>query len=162
MSRRLTEIEWEAMFWGRVKKTETCWLWQGPLHNGYGSVRFRGRSMGIHRAAYEFLVGPVPPPMQIDHICRVRNCVNPAHMEMVTGKVNTLRGTAFSAINAVKTHCPRGHAYDRRNTYLDAVGQRHCRACGQAAARRYRAERRGAYGRLHRPMSERKRTSLAK
>lgn len=155
--RRLTYKEFTQRFWGRVKKTDSCWLWMGPLSNhGYGSVQschFRGHN-SPHRIAYVMLRGNIPPRLQIDHLCKIRNCVNPAHMELVTGKVNTLRGGSASARNAIKTHCPRGHVYDRRNTHLDRQNQRHCRECDKLNQRDRRKRRLGAYGERHRPLSE--------
>lgn len=72
-----------------------CWRWTGRLNrNGYGRVCIRGREPVAHRAAYESLIGPIPPKRILDHQCRFRACVNPWHMEPVTHKVNTLRGTA--------------------------------------------------------------------
>lgn len=157
VSRKFSHDEFVERFWSRVEKTETCWLWKGPLNNGYGAVRAFNQATNPHRAAWRLLVGPIPPTMQIDHLCRVRNCVNPAHMEIVTGKVNTLRGNSTSARNAVKTHCPQGHIYNRKNTFVCKGGMRHCRVCGRLKAREFRRERRGAYGKRHRPMAERRR-----
>lgn len=154
--------KFERCFWGRVEKTDSCWLWKGPVTNGYGALRAFGRSTYAHRVAWILLVGPIPPLLQIDHLCRVRNCVNPAHMEVVTGKVNTLRGNSASARNAVKTHCPQGHTYNRKNTFVCKGGMRHCRVCGRLRAREFRRERRGAYGKNHRPMSERSRENYPK
>jgi len=83
-----------------------CWLWQGPLSpNGYG----RTSKWYAHRAMYEILMGPIPPRLVIDHLCRVRRCVNPDHMEVVTRGENVLRGETVSARAARQTHCKRGH-----------------------------------------------------
>lgn len=79
-----------------IDRTETCWLWTGSLtYDGYGIFREDNRRTGAHRFAYEYLIGPVPDGMQLDHLCRVRNCVNPEHLEPVTGAENTRR--AFEA-----------------------------------------------------------------
>ncbi|SRR6266576_146239 len=84
-----------------------CWLWQGPLSpNGYGRI---GKEYA-HRAMYEILIGPIPHRMTIDHLCRVRPCVNPDHMEIVTRGANVLRGVGLSAMEARQTHCIRGHS----------------------------------------------------
>lgn len=128
-------------FWKRVDKSGDCWLWMGSHYpSGYGVARdiLTGKQGYAHRVAFKLLVGDIPKELQIDHLCRVRNCVNPTHMELVTPKVNTLRGNSMSAIHAVKTHCPAGHLYDEINTYLDSDGSRHCRMCGMLNARRYR------------------------
>ena len=101
-------------FWEKVDKTgpNGCWLWTGACsRRGYGAILadFPDRRMlCAHRAAYEMLVGPIPDGLQLDHLCRNRPCVNPAHLEPVTGRENVLRGTGFAAENAAKTHCVRG------------------------------------------------------
>jgi len=129
-------------FWSKVNKTETCWLWTGSTSRGYGSIRLGGADQPrpqVHRVAYELLVGPIPDGMEIDHLCRVRNCVNPDHLEPVTTSEN-LRRRIFVHGNSKKTHCPSGHPYDSENTYVVSNGHRVCRAC----RRRYRAARRAA------------------
>lgn len=135
----------EARFWSKVNKNGPvpdyrpdlgpCWLWSGAMmENGYGTIRYNGRNMLTHRVAYELLVAPIPPGLTVDHLCRVRHCVNHAHLEPVTQQVNILRGTGFSARNAPKTHCPKGHPYDTENTYWWRDG-RQCRTCRQARDR---------------------------
>lgn len=123
--------EVEERFWAKVvRDPETdCWLWTASTDNGYGRFWVAGRLVLAHRFAYELLVGPIPEGLELDHLCRVRHCVNPAHMEPVTQRVNILRGVGFSAKNAAKTHCKRGHALDEANTYRRGDGKRHCRAC---------------------------------
>jgi hypothetical protein len=75
--------------------------------------------------------------LQIDHLCRVRHCVNPAHLEPVTPRVNARRGFGASGRNARKTHCPAGHPYAGDNLYRYPItGDRHCRACGREQKRR--------------------------
>lgn len=101
-----------------------CWLWNGAVQSrGYGSVGDGGRTHLAHRWVYERLVGPIPDGLTIDHLCRVKRCVNPDHLEPVTAAVN-LRRWADGI-----THCPRGHAYDDVNTYVNPRGERQCRAC---------------------------------
>lgn len=76
----------------RTDKTESCWLWVGHLNNmGYGSLRITRRSDLAHRLMHEELVGPIPDGLEVDHICRVRRCVNPAHLELVTHGENIRR-----------------------------------------------------------------------
>lgn len=78
-----------------VDKTPTCWLWTGSLTwDGYGLFRENNRRTGAHRFAYEYHVGPIPAGLQLDHLCRVRNCVNPDHLEPVTASENTRRAYA--------------------------------------------------------------------
>lgn len=107
-----------AKFWTKVEKSDGCWLWQGArIPEGYGQAVFDGRVQGAHRIAYQLLVGPIPAGLQLDHLCRTPQCVNPAHLEPVTGRENVLRTpNAPTAINARKTHCDRGHELVRRNS----------------------------------------------
>ena len=118
-------------FWAKVDQTETCWLWQGAVSSsGYGNVSgVDRRTRRAHRVAYELLVGPIPPGLQLDHLCRVRRCVNPSHLEVVTQTVNVLRGEGPTAKNATKTHCHRGHPLDKSNTRHRPSGGRTCRTC---------------------------------
>lgn len=122
-------------FWAKVRKTDTCWLWiGGKNHYGYGSFQTR-RGDGwfaaqAHRVAYEALVGPIPDGLTIDHLCRNRACVNPAHMEPVTRGENVLRGESAAATHARKTHCKYGHEFTPENTYTPPGRDvRMCRAC---------------------------------
>lgn len=133
-------------FWDKADRSagpDGCWLWTAALsHNGYG--RFgNGDMIGTrqaHRIAYELVIGPIPAGLVIDHLCRNRRCVNPAHMEPVTTAENLRRGVGLAVENARKTHCPRGHAYDEANTYVND-NKRYCRACVRAASRRWKAQR---------------------
>lgn len=129
----------EERFWRQVNPSGVCWEWTGYLTEGYGRFRVSADQMvGAHLWAYQWLIGPVPDGLELDHRCRNRCCVNPDHLEPVTKRVNILRGDAASARNARKTTCPQGHPYDDTNTAV-----RRCRACRRAnnreAARRYRA-----------------------
>lgn len=73
-----------------------CWVWCARLNrNGYGRLSVGGRELMAHRLSYEAHVGPIPDGLLLDHLCRVRQCVNPAHLEPVTHQVNTLRGEAL-------------------------------------------------------------------
>ncbi len=112
------------------------WVWQKSLNpKGYGRIRIGGRGgrdHQVHRVAYEQFVGPIPHGLQIDHLCRVRSCCNPTHLEPVTVRENGRRGTAGTNLalwQAAKTHCPRDHPYSGQNLYVDRTGRRHCRTC---------------------------------
>lgn len=122
-----------------------CWIWQrSTLKAGYGCIRVEGKTRTVHSVAFELFEGEVPEGLELDHLCRVRACCNPMHLEPVTHRENILRGASRAAKAAV-THCPRGHAYDASNTYR-YQGRRFCRACQRAAGRAYkqRMRERGA------------------
>lgn len=129
----------DRRFSGKVRVTPGCWWWTaGIAPNGYGVFWAHGRNISAHRYSYERLVGPIPPKFHIDHLCRNKVCVNPAHLEAVTPRTNTLRGISGVAENAVKTACPVGHLYDEENTYVHR-GKRNCRECGRQRVRKWRA-----------------------
>jgi len=128
-------------FLARVEITEGCWLWRGALSAGYGGIGVGGKTVRAHRFAYAVLVGPVPEGRHLDLLGRVRNCVNPDHLEPVTPAENIRRGLTGEN-NAVKTHCPKGHSYDEANTYLTPRGWRRCLPCAREADARYRENRR--------------------
>lgn len=127
----------EDRFWRKVEKTDSCWLWRGALVGGYGQFRVGAKAIPSHRWSFEQECGPVPDGLELDHLCRVRACVRPSHLEPVTHKENTLRGTSFSAIEARQTHCKNGHAFDASNTLPRSGGGRRCLACKRDAGRRY-------------------------
>lgn len=120
-------------FWGKVLKTESCWLWTGCKNkDGYGKIRFNGKTELAHRVAWELANGPLAEGLTIDHVwpkCQNRSCVNLAHLEPVTNKENILRGFGVSATNARKSHCKHGHPLSGGNLYLASNGDRHCRTC---------------------------------
>jgi HNH endonuclease len=126
--------------------TDGCWPWLGYINgDGYGRVAWHRRSTQAHRVVYELLVGPIPEGLQIDHLCRVRHCVNPGHMEPVSQAENLRRGAGpwpAAAINRDKTHCPHGHAYDEVNTIRRSDGSRRCRICNRNQCAAYAAKRR--------------------
>ena len=92
--------------------------------------------------AYELLVGPIPEYLTLDHLCRVRNCVNPAHLEPVTSAENILRGMSSPAQNARKTECLNGHAFTVENTLINVIGARVCRTCTRLNMRETRRAKR--------------------
>ena len=142
--------------WCRVDKEGAragCWLWRGGLSNGYGSLSYEGRHELVHRIAYKLLVGPIPSGLTLDHLCRVRHCVNPAHLEPVPQRTNVLRGIGLPAQRARQTHCKRGHPFDLANTCLSSDmawgNHRRCKTCRRQRDRaRYAAwvAHRGAAG----------------
>jgi len=114
-----------------------CWLWMRQINRyGYATYRKSKKTLFVHRLTYTLVKGPIPSGLQIDHLCRVRHCVNPAHLEAVTKAENILRSPiSFVAINARRTHCQRGHLFDEANTLTgkrsDGRTQRICRKCSQ-------------------------------
>jgi hypothetical protein len=119
----------------RIDKTDTCWLWTGSKHRlGYGRINVgKGKIRSAHVVVYEIHIGLVPEGLELDHLCRVRNCVNPDHLEPVTHEENIARATPFW----YKTHCPRGHEHNEKNTYINPKGRRICRTCTNRQGREY-------------------------
>lgn len=134
-------------FWSKVEIAPTgCWLWLARRSpDGYGRMSTGGHEVNAHRLSYELFRGPIPDDLVIDHLCRVRHCVNPDHLEPVTNLENALR----SPLVAGKTHCKWGHEFTPENTLWVTgparVGrrkQRRCKACARRRQNEYRRARR--------------------
>jgi hypothetical protein len=130
-----------------------CWLWLLALDKyGYGRITISQptkKNREAHRVSYETFVGAIPSGLVIDHLCRNRLCVNPAHLEAVSRRENTLRSPiAIAALNIRKTHCKNGHLLSDENLYTapwhvdERVSCRGCRECIRQNSRRYKARRR--------------------
>lgn len=122
-----------------------CWIWKFYTYDGYGfiSTGGSGQMARAHIYYYEALVGPIPDGKILDHLCRVRACVNPEHLEPVTFKENVLRGIGPTAVNARKTHCIHGHELTEDNIYRHGPNKnRHCRECALRQAREQKARAR--------------------
>ena len=137
-TREMNQIKLEDWFNQRCmpEPNSGCWIWllssrlSGRTRKiEYGSVSFLGKARAAHIVAWLIFKGEMPHGLLLDHLCRNTLCVNPAHLEPVTNRVNCLRGVSPFAENARKTHCPMGHAYDEKNTYWHN-NKRHCRECG--------------------------------
>ncbi len=134
LSRLMAQINYTA--WG-------CWEWSGQRYpTGYGKFRV-GRppvETYAHRWSYLLFCGPIPADQQIDHLCKNASCINPDHLQAVTGKVNTARGNAGRAASdrqRSKTHCRNGHDYAGGNLYVYPNGWRGCRECNRQAQKTY-------------------------
>jgi hypothetical protein len=142
-----------------VDPDTACWLWaRGLTYDGYGQLRQGKRQRKAHQIFYERYRGPIPAGMTIDHLCHNadvacvggktclhRHCVNPAHLEAVTIRVNTARGRTITALNAGKTHCKHGHPFDASNTLIERQTgggyRRACHACQLVRKARWRLKK---------------------
>ena len=120
-------------FWDKVDKTDGCWLWQSTTTTaGYPVLKIGRKQFYAHRLSYEWAVGPIPEGLEMDHLCRVRECVNPEHLEAVTHQVNMSR-RVHSPL------CPQGHNDWHPEPWH---GVRVCRTCKREQARvRYNRQR---------------------
>jgi hypothetical protein len=113
---------------------DECWPWRASHRNGYGQIREGGAGSPVlyaHRVSYEFYNGSIPVGLQLDHLCRNRACVNPAHLEPVSVRENSRRGRW----GVLMTECPQHHPYDAANTRVVKGGHRQCRACDRERKR---------------------------
>lgn len=126
------------LFWSKVNKTNTCWLWTGATQQGYGVLTADNQRWRAHRFLYELVNGPIPPGLHLDHLCRTRNCVRPEHLEPVTASENNKR--MLIALGYPHSVCKNGHPWDDSNTYQHRRGYRVCRRCNaDRMARKKRA-----------------------
>lgn len=116
----------EDRFFAKVNKTNTCWLWVGSkCSSGYGNFFYNGKLHVASRWSYVHHKGPIPPDHEVDHLCRVRNCVKPEHLQTLTHKDNVRRTGRNN-----DAHCKRGHLFSEENTYnLNNNRGRSCRQC---------------------------------
>ncbi len=132
--------------WPKVDPSGGCWLWTASKSaGGYGKLGVGGRTVDAHRVVYELLVGPIPADRELDHLCRVRNCVNPMHLEAVTRRENVRRSWTPELLQqrrAAQTHCKHGHEWTPENTCNSGRG-RFCLACARANNARQAARKRG-------------------
>jgi len=143
-------------FFAKVEVSKTsfyngspCWEWAACLNRGgYGQFKYkRETSLAAHRRIYQWFVGTIPDGLELDHLCRVRHCVNPAHLEAVTHRENGLRGQSPVALAAQQTHCANGHPFTPENTYIfrkasGEIRQRACKICTRAYRAKSAARRR--------------------
>lgn len=143
IAEHFTQIARNKLLSSSIPITESgCVIWLGGTVKSakleYGRLRLGRQLVMTHRVAYELECGPISDGLEIDHLCRVPLCINPYHLETVTHRENILRGISQSSINAVKTHCIRGHEFISTNTYVSPDGRRMCRTCNTRSARKQR------------------------
>lgn len=116
--------------------------------NGYGRIYNPLGSNLAHVALYEYMRGPVPEGLELDHLCRNPPCCNMGHLEPVTHHENVLRGCGPLAAKAAQTHCKWGHEFTPENTYMrkDGRGKRNCRECSRLRKRQGYDPARGVGG----------------
>lgn len=128
----ITEIV-KARFWSKVKvlKTRQCWLWQSSISpNGYGKISINNYPYSAHTISYEIFNGKPEKGLWIDHKCRNRSCVNPAHLRAVTPYINAIENSeSTSAKNFLKTHCKNGHPFSGKNLRMRKSNGRTIRLC---------------------------------
>ena len=120
-----------------------CWLWIGSIDarvsSGYGLF---GKNRRAHRVSWELHSGAIPDGLVVDHICRVRSCVNPDHLRIVTRAVNNVENSHGPSAKAKQvTHCPKGHPYAGENLHRQRAGRK-CRTCHRLICNAYRLRRR--------------------
>jgi hypothetical protein len=120
----------------RAAKENDHWLWSQVNTQGYAKADMGGKTVALHRWVYEQACGPIPDGLEIDHLCRVRNCVNPAHLEPVTGAENKRRSREARGIY---DQCPKGHARDVSTIGRTGLVPR-CAECQRQSRRKVVAE----------------------
>jgi len=115
-----------------------CWIWQRHINDqGYGVIRGADRQSRAHRVVYEEMIGPIPEGLELDHLCRVRSCVNPAHLEPVTHAENMRRGNSPASVTRREQRCRRGHDLTLAESVyvVPKTGKRLCRVCQRLRSR---------------------------
>lgn len=124
----------ERILAGSVAGRNGCVLWTGHVnHAGYGYISVKHRKKSVHRLAFSGFKGAIPEGLEIDHLCRVRNCVNPVHLEAVTHSENLLRSERRRI--AIGDKCANGHTYSEETLYLRPDGRQVCKPCKQTVSR---------------------------
>lgn len=141
MTANFEDVRLPQRFWTKAtpEPMSGCWLWMGSCNEkGYGLIGWNGKTAKAHILAYRALVGEVDSGLELDHRCRQRCCVNPAHLAPVTHRENVRRGRAGASLRE-RDACRHGHPYTQSNTRIASDGSRVCRECERlrmAAVRR--------------------------
>ena len=127
----------------QMEPNSGCWIWEAATNgDGYGYLNHGGKQWRAHRLSYELFKCEIPPGLELDHLCRLRCCVNPDHLEAVTRSVNAKRGDTGKRHTRThilpQTNCQRGHEFTPENTGIQKGG-RFCRICSRAKVQAYRA-----------------------
>ncbi len=128
----------------KVNLKTKCWEWQSKQNTGYGLFSVGDTGYQAHVTIYQLLVGDIPKGLELDHLCKVKHCVNPAHLEAVTHRENTIRRDTRKEV------CARGHSLVEGNLYWARTSplktlKRQCRTCALASDKRRREERNAKY-----------------
>jgi hypothetical protein len=136
-------------FMARIKEDSGCWIWIAKVdEDGYGRFYTRGKMHIASRVSWCLFnkVDSIPEGMMIDHICRVRRCVNPSHLRLVTPRQNALENSCgVTAVKALMTHCDKGHELSGENLLHCALPSRICRTCFPERLKIYRMRTRLKY-----------------
>jgi hypothetical protein len=155
----MPKINTVASFWSTIDRNGPipayapnlgpCWIWKGYIHpSGYGRLMYQSRYVQSHIFAYQLTVGPIPNGLHLDHLCRVRACANPTHLEPVTSAENSRRGSL------AYTHCRRaGHEFTPDNIKL-VNGHRTCWTCGNEVRAAWKRRKRRERGLIEPPRGE--------
>lgn len=142
--RHKDSLRWHERFIDKIAITDNCWIYRGHITSqGYGRIHIGKTSYLVHRLMFIEKYGEIPRGLVLDHLCRNRACINPDHLEMVTNLENIKRGID-GEWNRIKTHCPQGHEYNKKNTHYKIRTNRRgfnrvCRLCSRNYMRRKRA-----------------------
>jgi len=154
-------IQWPDAFWKKVRKTPSCWIWQGSVNmHGYGQLSHNGRAWKAHRLSYKMEYGEVDESLYVCHKCDSPPCVNPSHLFLGTQKANMMdlvnkKGHGRGQLDlptykqwlldrprkTMSDKCRRGHFFSEENTRIKKRGRflvRICRICQHNTASRDR------------------------
>lgn len=128
-----------------IASEDGCWRWvSSRTHDGYGTFQIGAReSVLAHRWSYTHWKGEISAGYHVDHLCRVRECVRPGHLEAVTPKENKRRSDLATGLGQCQTYCVNGHEFTEANTYVGQRGGRGCRACNAVHVAAYKSRLKG-------------------